>query len=72
LGTIRGQSTQDGTTPEYVDQVLPTGTYYVYVHVDPGRDADPTLPYTLNVSVQAPVVGDSALDSPPAPGGAAD
>jgi hypothetical protein len=67
VGTILGQSIQEGFAPEYVDQVLPTGTYYVYVHVDPGRNVDPTQAYTLNVSMQAPVAFDSAAEPTPSP-----
>ncbi|MGI9148587.1 MAG: pre-peptidase C-terminal domain-containing protein [Chloroflexota bacterium] len=52
-GAVRAQSTQEGTSPEHLEQTLPTGNYYLYVHVDAGRDPDPTQAYTLRLS-QAP------------------
>jgi hypothetical protein len=52
-GTLLSQSVQEGVAPEHIEQSLQAGTYYVYVHVDEGRDADPTDPYTLRLSYGA-------------------
>jgi hypothetical protein len=49
-GGILDQSTQEGTASEHVEGSLPEGTYYLYVHVDSGRDPDPTRPYSLRLS----------------------
>jgi hypothetical protein len=50
-----GQSVLEGTTPRSIEQVLPQGTYYLYVHSDPARDVDPYDPYTLHLAL-APAV----------------
>jgi hypothetical protein len=55
-GTVVGQSVQDDTTPEHIELPLAAGTYYVYVHVDVGRDADAFDPYTLRLSLGAAAV----------------
>jgi hypothetical protein len=52
-GTLLSQSVQEGVVPERIEQTLQAGTYYVYVNVDPERDADPTNPYTLRLSYGA-------------------
>jgi hypothetical protein len=49
-GVILDQSTQEGTAPEHVEGSLSDGTYYLYVHVDTGRDPDPSQAYTLRLS----------------------
>jgi hypothetical protein len=49
-GNVVAQSVQEGTQPEHIEQPLPAGTYYLYVHADPGRDADPSQPYTVKLS----------------------
>jgi hypothetical protein len=49
-GTLLAQSVQEGLVPEHIERSLPAGTYYVYVHVDVGRDADANDPYTLRLS----------------------
>jgi hypothetical protein len=47
---------QEGASPEHVEQLLAAGTYYVYIHVDSGREPDPAQAYTLRLSqVAAPV-----------------
>jgi hypothetical protein len=50
-GAIMDESVQEGTTPEHIDASLPAGTYYFYVHSDPGRTVDPQTPFHLQVSV---------------------
>jgi hypothetical protein len=50
-GQLLGQSVHDGTVPETIDLELPNGTYFLYVHVDPSRDFDPNVPFTLNLGV---------------------
>ncbi|MBV9325379.1 MAG: hypothetical protein JO352_16525 [Chloroflexi bacterium] len=50
-GTVVDESMQEGTTPEHMDDDLPAGTYYLYVHSDPGRSVDPQDPFRLEVSV---------------------
>jgi hypothetical protein len=54
-GLLLGQSVQEETTPEMIDMWLPGGTYFVYVHVDPGRDFDTEAPYRLNLSINTAV-----------------
>jgi hypothetical protein len=49
-GALLAQSIQEGTVPEQIAASLEAGTYYVYVHVDVGRDSDPHDPYTLELS----------------------
>jgi Bacterial pre-peptidase C-terminal domain len=49
-GAVVAQSVQDGTADEHIEQPLSAGTYYVYVHVDDGRNADDGDPYTLRLS----------------------
>ncbi|MBV9175109.1 MAG: hypothetical protein JOZ81_34070 [Chloroflexi bacterium] len=50
-GTIIDQSMQEGTTPEHIEADLPGGTYYLYVHSDPGRTVDPQDAFQLQVHV---------------------
>jgi hypothetical protein len=50
-GEILGASMEEGTTPEHIDADLPGGTYYLYVHSDPGRTVDPQDPFRLQVSL---------------------
>jgi hypothetical protein len=50
-GVVLAQSVQEGTTPEEVDTILAPGTYYLFVHSDPGRPFDPQDPYTLQLSI---------------------
>jgi hypothetical protein len=65
-GAVRAESMQEGTSPEHVEQPLPTGTYYLYVHVDPARAADPDQPYKLLLTEQAPPASaDSGGATPP-------
>jgi hypothetical protein len=52
-GTLLSQSVQEGVVPERIEESLQAGTYYVYVSVDPDREADPTSPYTLRLSYGA-------------------
>jgi hypothetical protein len=65
-GNIIGQSAAEGTTPEHVDLNLDGGTYYVYVHADPGRPVDPQDPYRLEVSVSSVVATDRSANTPTA------
>jgi hypothetical protein len=53
-GAILGQSVNEGTTPEEIQSMLGTGTYYLFVHSDPARAFDPEDPYTLQLTVLAP------------------
>jgi hypothetical protein len=50
-GTVLAASAQEGLTPEHIDADLAAGTYYLYVHADPGRSVDPFQPFKLQVSV---------------------
>ena len=50
-GAIVGESLQEDTTPEHIDADLPGGTYYLYIHSDPGRVVDPQDPFRLQVSL---------------------
>jgi hypothetical protein len=50
-GTIVDDSMQEGTTPEHIDDDLPAGTYYLYVHSDPGRAVGPQDDFRLVVSL---------------------
>ena len=47
-------SAQEGTQAESVDAVLQPGPYLLYVHSDPGRDVDPTLPFLLHLDLSPP------------------
>jgi hypothetical protein len=49
-GAIVGQSVEEGLTPEHIDADLAGGSYYLYVHSDPGRPVDPADPFHLQVS----------------------
>lgn len=49
-GTIVAASALEGTTPEHVEADLPGGTWYLYVHSDPGRSVDAQNPFLLQVS----------------------
>jgi hypothetical protein len=67
-GDVLAQSVQEGTTPEFLDLTVPTGTYYVYVHVDPGRDFDPEGPFWLHLSLAIPAPArDDVGEGIPAP-----
>jgi hypothetical protein len=62
-GSIVAASVHEGTTPENVDQVLPAGTYVLYVHVDAARAFDADNPYQLTLSIEpASVVQDAPAD----------
>lgn len=50
---VLAQSVLDGTQPRVIDTLLPSGTYYLYVHSDPGRDVDPNDPYQLSLALAA-------------------
>ena len=60
-GAIIGQSVNEGSTPESIDQVLAPGTYIVYVHVDPARDFAPDDPYQLTLTQTRPGI----VEAPP-------
>lgn len=60
-GAIIAQSVQEGTAPETIDQVLPAGTYMVYVHVDPARAVAPDDAYRLRLSESSPGI----VEAPP-------
>ena len=62
-GNVIGQSVQEGTTPELVDMTIGSGTYFLYVHSDPGRTVDPEDPYRLQLSMTpAPPTAQAAAD----------
>jgi hypothetical protein len=62
-GSIVAASVHEGTTPEMIDQVLPAGTYMLYVHVDPARAVDPDNGFQLTLSVEpADVVQEPPAD----------
>jgi hypothetical protein len=50
-GTVVLESAGEGTSPEAVDGVLPTGSYLLYVHSDPGRDVQPEVPFQLHLEI---------------------
>jgi hypothetical protein len=50
-GDVLDGSAQEGLSPEEVDDLLPPGSYYLFVHSDPGRAIDPTNPYSLHLSI---------------------
>jgi hypothetical protein len=52
-GSLLGASVQEGTEPESVDMQLSAGTYYLFVHSDPGRTFDADNPYTLHLTMAA-------------------
>jgi hypothetical protein len=52
-GAMLANSVQEGTAPEEVDTMLAPGTYYLFVHSDPGRSFDGQNPYRLHLSVAA-------------------
>jgi len=53
-GNMIDSSVQEGLTPEHIDDVLGPGSYYLFVHSDPGRPFDPDNPYILRLSLAAP------------------
>jgi hypothetical protein len=54
-GTILGSSVQEDLTPESIEVSVGPGVYYVYVHVDAGRDPDPSTPYMVQAAFQPTV-----------------
>jgi hypothetical protein len=68
-GAIIAASMHEGMTPETIDQVLPAGTYMLYVHVDPARPFDADNPYQLTLSLsQLDTVEAPPTDDGPAAG----
>jgi bacillolysin/thermolysin len=59
-GSVLSQSIQEGLSSEEVDTVLDPGTYYLFVHSDPGRVFDANNPYTIHLTL--------APSAPPAAG----
>jgi len=64
-GAVRAQSMQEGTSPEHIEQLLAAGTYYVYVHVDSGREPDPAQAYTLRLSQVASPTDEAPIGAAP-------
>jgi hypothetical protein len=52
-GAVLAQSVNEGTDAEHITHMLPAGIYYLYVHVDPGREPDPSTPYKLRLAPTA-------------------
>ncbi len=50
-GAILAASEQEGTAPEHIDADVAGGTYYLYVHSDPGRAVNPLDPFQMQVSL---------------------
>jgi hypothetical protein len=50
-GAALEQSIHEDVAPEEIDTMLGPGTYYLFVHSDPGRPFDGDNPYTLHLSV---------------------
>jgi bacillolysin len=66
-GDVLGESVQEGTVPEFVDVTLPSGTYYLYVDVDPSRAYDPNDPFSLQLTLSVPEpTADNVAEAPPA------
>jgi hypothetical protein len=63
-GGVVAESLQEGPAAEEVQAWLAAGTYYLYVHSDPGRAFDPLHPYTLQLSISPASLTTAA---PPAP-----
>jgi hypothetical protein len=51
FGTVLLESQSEGRAPESLAGVLPTGSYLLYVHSDPGRDVDPEAPFQLRLDI---------------------
>ena len=63
-GNVIDASVQEGLTPEHLDDVLGPGTYYLFVHSDPGRPFDPDNAYLLHLSLAAPCTTTAADAGP--------
>jgi len=63
-GGLLAQSVQEGTVPESVDLMVPAGTYYIYVHVDPERAFDANDPFLLHLSLTSVPVPDNLGGAP--------
>jgi hypothetical protein len=50
-GMLLAESIEEGTVPRHIDVELDGGTYYLYVHSDPGRSVDAQQPFRLQVRV---------------------
>lgn len=50
-GNVIDASVQEGVNPEHLDDLLGPGSYYLFVHADPGRPFDPDGPYSLHLAV---------------------
>jgi hypothetical protein len=50
-GSALDQSVHEDVVPEEIDTMLGPGTYYLFVHSDPGRPFDGNNPYTLHLSL---------------------
>jgi hypothetical protein len=60
-GNVIDASVQEGISPEHVDDLLGPGSYYLFVHADPGRPFDPDNPYSLHLAIsQASATVDAA------------
>lgn len=59
FGSSLGESVHEDVTPEQIDTLLGPGTYFLFVHSDPGRTFDGDNPYTVHLSV-APADGTTA------------
>jgi hypothetical protein len=59
-GAVLSTSAREGTLPEQVDLDLGPGTYYLFVHSDPGRTFDPAHPYHLHLAMAPPLPPNAA------------
>lgn len=53
-GAVIGQSAHEDTATEQLQITVQAGRYYVFVLVDPSRQIEPSLPYTLAFTAAAP------------------
>jgi hypothetical protein len=50
-GSVLLDSQHEGTVPESIDGMLGPGSYFLYVHSDPGRDVNPDVPFQLRLEI---------------------
>jgi hypothetical protein len=60
-------SAEDGQAPESIALTINPGSFFLYVHSDPGRSVDAEMPYRLNLSISDLLAtpGDGVEPGPP-------